>query len=73
MRYARLACRHPSRGAATSCSLGREPQGSDVRNLSSPGGAASRTLRGERACDDVAPLGLLGAPAKVLGLAPQAT
>ncbi len=44
--YARLACRAPSRGAATSCSLGRQPQGFDGPSLSSPGGAMSRSRRG---------------------------
>ncbi len=41
-------------------SLGREPQGPDVRSLSSPGGATSRTLRGLGASGNVAPLGLHG-------------
>ena len=47
VRYAPLACRAPSRGAATSCSLGREPQEPDVRNLASPGGATSYSMRGQ--------------------------
>jgi len=75
--YARLTCRAPSREVATSYSLGRQPQGSDARNLSSPGGAMSCSLRGPPANVTRVPTsprwGFAGRVAKTLGLAPQAT
>ena len=59
--YARLACCAPSRGAATSCSLGRQPQGSDARKLLEPrrGDVAlpARAACERDACTDVAPAG----------------